>query len=207
VDIIATHLYSNTYAPEQLPTQTASVRSYLSSSDLGKPLWSIEGGWGQNTTAQVRNDPDLEAAFVARYNLVVWASGVTRAYWYGWDYSATGTLWNATAITGCSTQYGSGYICKPGTAYQQVHDWLVGSVLKACSANGTTWVCSLTESNGSPAQIVWDTSQTCSNGICGTIQHSVAPEYIKYRDLTGAAFVVNGSMAPVGIKPILLETH
>jgi hypothetical protein len=207
VDIIATHLYANPYTPEQLPTQAASVRSYLSATDLEKPFWSIEGGWGQNTAAQVQNDPDLEAAFVARYHVMVWASGITRAYWYGWDYSASGTLWSTTASNGCGTQYGNGYICKSGIAYQQVHDWLLSAVLTACSVDGTTWLCRLTEANGSPAQIVWDTSQTCSNGICGTIQHSVAPEYIKYRDLTGAAFVINGSMAPVGIKPILLETQ
>jgi hypothetical protein len=207
VDIIATHLYANTYTPEQLPTQAALVRSYLSMSDLEKPFWNIEGGWGRNTALQVQSDPDLEAAFVARYTLMVWASGTTRAYWYGWDYTVFGTLWGTTATNGCRTQYANGYICMPGIAYQQIHDWLLGAVLTACSVEGTTWHCRLTESNGSPADIVWDTSQSCSSGSCGTIQHSVAPEYIRYRDLTGTTLAVYGSMVPVGIKPILLETQ
>ncbi len=207
VDIIASHLYADTYTPEQLPTQAALVRSYLSQSDLEKPFWSIEGGWGRNTALQVQSDPDLEAAFVARYNLMVWASGTTRAYWYGWDYTVFGTLWGTAATNGCSTQYANGYICTPGIAYQQIHDWLLGAVLTACSVVGTTWDCRLTESTGAPADIVWDTSQSCSSGSCGTIQHSVAPEYIKYRDLTGATLTVSGSMVPVGIKPILLETQ
>jgi len=207
VDIIATHLYANTYTPEQLPTQAALVRSYLSMSDLEKPFWNIEGGWGRNTALQVQSDPDLEAAFVARYTLMVWASGTTRAYWYGWDYTVFGTLWGTTATNGCRTQYANGYICMPGIAYQQIHDWLLGAVLTACSVEGTTWHCRLTESNGAPADIVWDTSQSCSSGSCGTIQHSVAPEYIKYRDLTGTTLAVYGSMVPVGIKPILLETQ
>jgi trimeric autotransporter adhesin len=207
VDIIATHLYANTYTPEQLSTQAALVRSYLSMSDLQKPFWSTEGGWGRNTALQVQSDPDLEAAFVARYTLMVWASGTTRAYWYGWDNTVWGTLWGTTATNGCTTQYANGYICMPGIAYQQIHDWLLGAVLTACSVVGTTWDCRLTESTGAPADIVWDTSQSCSSGSCGTIQHSVAPEYIKYRDLTGATLAVYGSMVPVGIKPILVETQ
>jgi hypothetical protein len=205
VDIISTHLYPSTYTPEQIPSQVAKVRAYLGPTDLAKPLWNGEGGWGQNTTStQVGNgDPDMEAAFLARFEVMAWASGITRSYWYEWDNASYGTLWSATSKNGCSVSFGSGYMCKAGTAYQQVHDWLLGSTLGACSVTGTIWTCSLTQSNGSQAEIIWDTSQTCSNGSCNTTQQSVPSIYLHYSDLSGASHSANG-MVPVGIKPILL---
>ena len=208
VDIISTHLYPNTYTPEQIPNELAIVRSYLSAVDLAKPFWNGEGGWGQNTIAtQVGDgDPDMEAAFIARFEVMAWASGITRSYWYEWDNAGYGTLWSPTTNSGCSIAFTSGYICKPGIAYQQVYDWLVGSTLGACSVSGTTWTCSLTQSNGSQAEIIWNTSQTCSNGTCSSTQQSVPAMYSSYSDLTGASYSINGTV-PVGIKPILLRTE
>jgi hypothetical protein len=84
-----------------------------------------------------------------------------------------------------------------------VYDWIAGSTLQACSASGTTWTCSLTQSSGTQAEIVWDTSQTCKSGSCGTIQYAVSG-YSSYMDLTGASYAVNGGFVPIGIKPILL---
>jgi hypothetical protein len=208
VDIISTHIYPSTYSPEQIPNEIAIVRSYLQSQDLAKPLWNGEGGWGENSTAAGVNDgdPDMEAAFVARFQVMIWASGVSRTYWYQWDNAGYGTLWSPSSINGCSTNFTSGYICKAGTAYQQVYDWLVGSTLGSCSVTGTTWTCTLTQSSGSQAEIIWDTSQTCSNGSCTSTQQSVPPVYVNYSDLTGASYSINGTV-PVGIKPILLQTE
>jgi hypothetical protein len=205
VDIVAVHLYLGTQAPEQIPSQVAVVRSYLSAADLAKPLWNGEGGWGQNLTAtQIGNgDPDLEAAWLARFHVMSWASGLQRSYWYEWDNNAVGTLWSPTSIKGCTTSFANGYICSAGTAYQQVHSWLLGSMLTACSVSGTTWTCGLTQSNGSAAEIVWDTSQTCSNGSCSTYPYAAPLGFTKYQDLTGATYSISG-MTPVGIKPILL---
>ena len=88
----------------------------------------------------------MEAAFVARFEIMEWASGLTRCCWYQWDNSGDGTLRSATRINRCSTTFTSGHVCKPGTAYQQVYDWLVVSTLGACSVSGTTWTCRLTQS-------------------------------------------------------------
>ena len=129
---------------------------------------------------------------------------VEAAYWN--LYAAYGTLWSPTSKTGCSTPFTSGYICTPGIAYQQVHDWMLGSTLQSCSVSGTTWTCGLAQSNGSQAEIIWDTSQTCSNGTCGSIQYSAPSIYLSYSDLSGATRSINGTV-PVGIKPILLKTQ
>ena len=209
VDIINAHIYAKNYAPEQIPSQIATLRSDLTATDLAKPFWDGEGGWGQNASATQLNggNPDLEAAFLARYQVMIWASGLARSYWYQWDNSADGTLWSPTSISGCTTAFGSGDICEAGIANQQVYDWLVGSTLGACSLTGTTWTCTLTQASGSQAAITWDTSQTCSNGNCGTTQHAVSAIYSSYRDLTGASYTINNGTVPVGIKPILLEAQ
>jgi hypothetical protein len=207
VDVLSVHIYPNNYTPEQVPSEVAIVRSYLNSSDLAKPLWAGEVGWGQNTVAtQIgQGDPDLESAWVARFNIMAWASGLIRSYWYEWDNASYGTLWSPTSIKGCTTPFTSGYICSAGTAYQQVYNWMLGSTLTNCSVVGTGWTCNLIQSNGSPAQIIWDTSQTCSNGLCGTIQYSVSSTFNTYEDLTGASYNISGTVS-VGIKPILLLT-
>ncbi len=209
VDILSAHIYPNNYTPEQIPNQVASVRGSFSASDLAtKPLWSDEGGWGQNSNApQINNgDPDLEAAWIARFYLMNWASGLVRSYWYEWDNAAYGTLWNPTSIPGCTTSFTSGFLCSGGTAYQQVYNWMLGSTLTNCSVVGTGWTCNLVQSNGSPAQIIWDISQTCSNGSCGTIQYSVSPTFNTYQDLTGVTHTINGTV-PVGIKPVFVFTQ
>jgi len=207
VDILSVHVYPNsaTYTPETIPSQIANVRSYLQQPDLAKPLWSDEGGWGKNTTAtQVNNgDPDLEAAWLARFHVMMWASGLGRAYWYEWDNALYGTLWSPASAPGCTKQFTSGYLCSGAIAYQQVYNWLVGSTLTNCSAVGTTWTCNLIQANGSSAEILWDTSQTCSNGTCGTMNYAVPNTFHTYTDLTGASYSIGGSV-PVGIKPILV---
>ena len=149
----------------------------------------------------------MEAAFVARFAIMNWASGAVRSYWYQWDNPSYGTEWNLTSINGCSILFdNNGYICKAGTAQQQVYDWLVGSTLGACNVNGTVWTCTLTQSSGLQAELIWDSSQSCSNGSCTTTQQSAPAMYTTYTDLTGANYSVNGTV-PVGIKPILLQSE
>ncbi len=208
VDIISAHIYPKSYTPEQIPTEVASVRSALKGSDLNKPIWNGEGGWGQTSLATEVNDgdPDLEAAFLARFEVMAWASGLARSYWYEWDNSGHGTLWSPFSISGCVVPFTSGYICEAGVANQQVYDWIVGSILASCSASGTTWTCGLTEANGTEAEIVWDTSQTCSQGSCSSLPYAALPIYSSYRDLTGASHPISGTV-PVGIKPVLLEAQ
>lgn len=208
VDVLSVHIYPSGYTPEQIPAQVGNVRTVLQPQDLAKSLWADEAGWGQNTAASQIGfgDPDMESAWLARLHIMIWASGISRAYWYEWDNALYGTLWSPTSISGCTTPFTTGFICKAGIAYQQVHDWMLGSTLTNCSSVGTSWSCNLIQANGSPAQIVWDTSQTCSGGSCSTISYAISPSFNTYKDLSGASFSVSGT-APVGIKPILLLTQ
>ena len=57
-----------------------------------KPVWDTEAGWGENSWL---SDPDLQAAFLAKFYLLHWSAGVERFYWYAYDNDKWGTLWDA----------------------------------------------------------------------------------------------------------------
>ena len=193
VDVINTHWYeppSMGLQPETLITDVTAYNSVLSSTDKAKPLWSGEGSWGEDDKYP---DPDLQAAWVARYYLSGWSAGLQRMYWYAYDSPAYGQLWN-------------GSLNPAGQAYNTLNKWLLGAKLgSACSANGSVWTCNLTLSKGSTAMIIWDTSQSCSSGACTTSPQSVPSGLANSQDLTGTnSNFPSAGTVEVGIKPILL---
>jgi hypothetical protein len=160
-----------------------------------KPLWCTEGSWG-DTSFNGFTDPDLRAAFLARHYILQESEGVARYYWFAWDNADDG-LWTSSAG-----------VTKAGTAYQQVHNWLVGLTQTAqCAQNGTIWTCNYTKSGGYQAETIWDTSQSCSNGSCTTKLTKVGSQYIHYKDIAGVTHTISSSSAPVGVKPILLQNQ
>lgn len=191
VDIINSHFYEYT-VPEDLARDVPAYIAVLNSTDRAKPLWSDENGWGDNSHVP---DLDIRASWVPRYYLLGWSTGLQEMYWYAYDAVSNGTLW--APDTGLQPA---------GEAWQSTYNWVVGSTLnKPCSANGTVWTCDLTLANGAAAQVIWDTSKTCSNGVCTSGDRSVSPKWTIYQDITGTdhSITVNGSVS-VGIKPILL---
>ena len=193
VDVINTHWYeppSMGLQPETLITDVASYNNVLSSTDKAKPLWSGEGSWGEDDKYP---DPDLQAAWVARYYLAGWSAGLARMYWYAYDSPHYGQLWN-------------GSLNPAGQAYNTLNKWILGAKLtSACSANSSVWSCNLTLANGNTAEIIWDTSQSCSNGTCTTSSQSVSSAFANSQDLTGTnSNFPSAGTVQVGIKPILL---
>ena len=158
--------------------------------------------WGKPSLSDF-TDLDLQAAFLARFYFVHRAAGVRRFLWYQWNQNTTGagTLW----IPDPNVPSAPGTVLKPGVAYAQVYDWMVGANLNGCSSSGTIWTCQLSRSGGYVAEAIWDTSQTCANGSCTTVGYTVDPQYVRYRALDGSITSITGFMVPVGIKPILLE--
>jgi len=193
VDIINSHWYEGEgRVPEDLATDVPVYTSLLSSTDLAKPLWSDEGSWNNDTYVP---DPDVEASWVARYYLVGWSTSLVRMYWYAYDSPIYGTLW--TSANGLNPA---------GQAYSTVYQWIVGSTLttRCAKASGTIWTCGIKLANGSSAEAIWDTSQTCANGSCTTGNQTVSPTWTNYQDLTGTVHAITGGTVPVGIQPILL---
>jgi hypothetical protein len=206
-DVIAFHGYNGTDA-ERISRLVSTLRNnaLITFQQTSKPLFDTEFSWGLNA---VFPDQEERAGFVVRSLLLHWSAGVSRVYWYAWD--ASGTMWSETSTSGCTTPdaSGIGFTCKSGLAFAQVQNWLVGATLsQACSVNGTVWTCGFTKPGGYQALAVWDTAQSCNNGLCTTSTFTftpVFPNYIHYRDVYGAVTGISSRTVPIGYKPILLE--
>jgi len=115
------------------------------------------------------------------------------------------------AAVGNFKAYGSsspGTLLKPGCAYQTTYSWLVGNTLaKSCAAKASVWTCDVNGPKGYQAQAVWDTSQSCSNGVCTFSKYTLNPKFIQYETVYGQVVQVNGSTVPIGYRPILLENQ
>jgi hypothetical protein len=186
-DAVDLHLYPYPAgaAPENLGVMVANARCAMSNFGINKPIWNTEFSWGMNSDL-----PNISAqvAWLGRSYLFLWSKGIPRSYWYAYDNSQWGTLWN-------------GGLTAVGVAYQQIYNWMVGSTMSTpCAASGTVYTCGLTESNGTNALAVWNTA--------GSSSFTVAPgSYSKYRDLAGGStsIAAGATSVSVGTQPILLE--
>lgn len=207
-DMISFHGYNwSTQAgvypqPEDIVPLVNNLRAVLQMYGQGqKALWCTEGDWG-DTTGNGFTNQDLHAAYLARHYLLQESEGVARYYWYAWDNGL-----DSAGLPDGLWLPNSG-LTLAGTAYQQVQNWMVGAVPTGqCSANGTIWTCNYTRANGYQAEAIWDTSKSCSNGVCGTSPQAAPSQYVHYRDLNGNSTSITGGTVPVGAKPILLENR
>jgi hypothetical protein len=202
VDIIAFHCYvsTKTVGDYPIPENVTTVINDLAgvSGVQGKPWFCTEGGWG-NETEEGFTDPNLQAAFLARYYLLQNSTSVARVYWYAWDTTSNDlALWSPTDTTLAATAYG------------EVYKWINGATLSSpCSANGTVYSCTYTRPNGYTALAVWDSNTDAScytNGTPTCSTFTIPSQYKLYRDISGTETDVPGSTIPLSAKPILLET-
>jgi hypothetical protein len=154
-----------------------------------KPVWDTEAGWGENPSL---SDPDLQAAFLAKFYLLHWSAGVERFYWYAYDNDKWGTLWDA-----------KNGLHKAGTAYREVHKWLQGATMTApCAVAKALWTCNLSRENGYRARILWSTAKPSEPPTSIAIPDS----FQKYRDLEGNSQKITAGSIQISNKPILVET-
>lgn len=171
----------------------------------GKPLWDTETSWGV-TGDSCFYDEDLQSAFLAQLYMLHWSAGVERVFWYQYNNQLNGTLWTPNSDPHHRNYKGT--LHKAGYAYDQVYQWLGGLNMDGpCKQSGTVWTCNFSRPSGYLAEAVWDTSQTCHNGSCGTKNRQVGSQYINYLTLDGKKFSISGGHAPVGAKPILLQNQ
>jgi hypothetical protein len=157
-----------------------------------KELWDTEHSWGRDVEYP---DQDLEASWLARHELVGFARGLQRSFWYAWSDSTYGTLYGKDKHT----------ILPAGIAYEAVYDWLNGArFTDACSSEGTIWICSLILADGTTSEAIWDSSKTCSGQRCTSTDLMVTRQWTEYRDISGSTHSMLGHRVPVGIKPVLL---
>lgn len=158
-----------------------------------KPIWDTESSWAR-TDLDCFHDEDLHAAFLARFHLMHLSAGVRRFYWRCWIGGNGGLYDKNTGIT------------KAGVAYGVIHTWITGrSLVNPCTATLTVWTCNFTGTNNYVAQAIWDTSQSCNNGVCTTVDQAVDPQFTHYRTLDGDRLGIKNNTVPIGAKPIWLE--
>jgi Beta-galactosidase len=205
-DEIALHGYVATRGkanqPEDLVRYMGLLRVILAKyGQNNKPLWDTEASWG-STENNGFTDPDMQAAFLARFYLLHRSLGFARFYWYQWNNNNSGALW----IPDPHDPSLPGTVLKPGIAYAQMYDWMVGAKLtSACTANGTVWTCGLSRDGGYQAEAIWDTAESCKHGKCDTTEYTVDSKYTQYRTLDGKTTPVTDARVPIGAKPILVE--
>ncbi len=156
---------------------------------LGKPIATTEGGWGTNGVI----DPDMQAAWITHYEILQAGIAATNNLafqtWYTWGYVQSGTI---ETKTGTPTP--------AGLAYNVVLGWLTGTKPSACTVSGNIYTCQIAPLK----QIVWDTSQTCSNGTCTTAPYNPDPSYLIQQDITGLKQNIQNNTVNLGVKPLLL---
>lgn len=173
-----------------------SYREVMNNNGLqSTPLLDTEGGFeSANIT-----DPDQRTAWLAQfYALQGGLFNSDQLQLVSWF------TWGTPGVAG-NIETSSNTPDEAGIAYNQLYTWLFGRFPAACSQTGTIWTCPLTGSSGYQAEILWDDSQTCSNGVCTTSTQSVPSWAADYRDLSGNMTQITGSTVPVGLKPILVE--
>lgn len=208
-DVIAFHGYNGTN-DGKIPTLVSKIRdgAQMNNGLLSKPLFDTEFSWGADV---VFPDTDEQAGFVGRTMLLHWSAGVSRVYWYAWD--TAGMMWSQNSVTGCTTPdpSGVGFSCTTALALTQVEGWVVGKTLnQPCSLTGTVYTCGFTNATGFQGLAVWDTAQSCSNGVCTTSTYTfppASPNYTHYVDLAGKNHTISGTTVKIGYKPIFLENQ
>ena len=147
VDVIGFHFYVHG-EPEDVVAKAAAVKQVLADNGLSSlPVWNTESGWGDWKDGVHTFTPELASSFVARSNLLVWVSGISRFYWYAWD----NTPWIKLSLT----QPDDATETPAAQAYVNMESWMGGSRFHDCRrSHDALWTCALTR-QGHPAWIVW----------------------------------------------------
>lgn len=186
-DIVNAHmrgagaLYPNAVPESFLPMYADVIAETAKWNLTALPLWDDEHGIKPNQLT----DPDELAGYVARSAILRAGVGLQRQYVYTWD---EGDIYGLQGN-------------ESGTAWDVVAGWLIGHSISACVATGTVYTCAVDD-----GQIVWDTAQSCSKGICTYSTYTYPPIYAWESDISGDKSPLTPPTVKIGYKPILLTS-
>ncbi|OGB22804.1 MAG: hypothetical protein A3I66_12910 [Burkholderiales bacterium RIFCSPLOWO2_02_FULL_57_36] len=187
LDIVTFHGYLYG-APETLGTLVSNIRAVQNKHGLSaKPLWDTEHSWGDKSWP-MGADQDQQSAWLARYIVLSFFHRIERSFWYGWEHFVWGSLFDRSTDT----------ILKPGIAYREVYNWMIGASFQSCTTSGSAYQCRITRANGYEGLIVWNGS--------GNSNITVPPGYNRMRTLDATSSAVSaGQVISAGMKPVLIE--
>ena len=185
LDVISFHGYpNNTGMPEDLIPMIQNLQAVMSSHGLqNKPLFDTEGSWGQRQVCA----GSCQQYFTARWYLIQMSMGVSRAYWFAWDFTDTGDFYNPA----------TGQLTLAGSTEQVVHGWATGSLFSGISQSGTVYQIPLTSVNGVAELVVWDASGNSTFSVPSQFQN------LKYFHVDGPSGTASSTIT-IGVAPILL---
>ncbi len=158
VDAMAVHLYPPAdKGADDRAEYIRVMRTWLAERGWTGPMWDTEVNFGDRrdfATTVVEVPQDVAAAWVARTYIDSLALGVDRVYWYAWNDHILG-IDQVDPV--------SGAVLPAGQAYLTVQDWFEGASWQGCSGElmaptgdkGATTTCTLTTSDGQPAEILF----------------------------------------------------
>lgn len=202
-DILAFHGYicddiNNCQAEAVISGLLAPLNTAITATPMAdKPLWDTEGSDLVGNLAI--QDPDLHAAFYARYTVLQQSAGVAMFSYWAYDNGGNASLVNNPGDTAT--------LNPAGVAWEQIYNWTLNAQYTTPCANtsGSVWQCTISQ-NSTTSLLVWDTAQTCSNGSCTTSDFAAPSQYTEFDDLSGNTNqpITNGTV-PIGAKPIRLH--
>jgi hypothetical protein len=184
-DVIGYHFYVHTKPPEVMVDLATRVKETLRANHIDKPVWNTEAGAEE---PKLIPSDESAAAWVSRALILVWASGVSRFYWYAWDNHGLLEMVEHDDVTQKPT----------AKAYARVHQWLAGATMKTCKPDSANkWICEI-DRNGLRQWIVWNPD--------GQRAFDVAREWniTQETPLLGAKEQLRHASIQIGPTPVLL---
>lgn len=203
-DAIAFHSYFFGGEPEKIITLTENVKQVQEKYPAlaGKPLWDTEHCWGddfhESPSTPFAVNEDEQCAWVARHKILSASIGIESSYWYMWN------GWKGQIHYGWLYNENDDIFRKPGIAYNEVYDWLVGAEIGTGALSAGLYQCPIKRPDGYKGLIVWAASSNPSY----TRSFKVPGGYTKYRTLDGGTENTSaGESLTLTMKPILLENQ
>jgi hypothetical protein len=194
IDGVNIHPYSKTpdYLAKRISTIT-KARSFYRKYGFRGPIWDTEVNYGDRRNIgsgwkQVSYSGDAAAGMVARTYIDAMRIGVTRVFWYGWDYHQFGI-----DMIDPST----GAITSAGVAFHTTQDWMVNKTWLGCKLKRSIRTCKLQGPDGARTTIAYATSKVRTLTIPAGVS--------SYQRLNGEVTAVTpGQKIKVNGVPILL---
>jgi hypothetical protein len=203
-NILAFHGYvcnsvTNCQAEVVATSLLTPLRTMVGASALATlPLWDTEGS--DLVGNEAIQEPDLHAAFYARYTVLQQSAGIAMFSYWAYDDGGDDTLINNPGTN-------SATLNPAGIAWEQIYNWTLNAQYTTPCANtgGTVWQCTISQS-GTTSLLVWDAGQTCANGTCTSSNFAAPSQYTEFDDLSGNTNqpISNGTVA-IGAKLIRLH--